>query len=55
MKRTLEVKALMDDIKAGLTDEEIISKYDLSKDTLPKVFEKLIRAIAGGGGKHSNR
>lgn len=49
MKRRLEVQPLMDDIKRGLTDEEIMSKYEISKETLPKIFEKLIRAIAAAG------
>jgi len=46
MKRKLEIKALVEDVNAGLTDEEIMSKYNLSKDALPKVFDKLMRALA---------
>ena len=50
MKRTLEVKALVEDINAKLTDEEIMSKYNLSEDALRKVFDKLMRALAACSG-----
>jgi len=50
MKRTLEVKALVEDVNSGLTDQEMMSKYNLSEDGLKKVFDKLMRYIAACSG-----
>lgn len=50
MKRILEVKALVEDINSGLTDEEIMSKYNLSEGGLRKVFDRLMRALAACSG-----
>lgn len=48
MKKKVEVKHLIEDINAKLPDEAIMSKYDLSKDGLKKVFDKLMRTLAAG-------
>lgn len=53
MKRTLEVKPLVEDINAKLSDEEIMSKYGLSENGLKKVFDQLMRYLAACGSSGS--
>jgi len=42
--RRISVKELVRDIRSGITDSELISKYHLSSDQLRNVFKKLIDA-----------
>jgi hypothetical protein len=42
MAKRLTAKQIVQDIKAGLTDEELITKYNLSGQLLPRLFDKLI-------------
>ncbi len=48
MAKRLTAKQIVQDIKAGLTDKELIAKYNLSDQLLPRLFDKLIsiKAIA---------
>lgn len=49
--RRISVKELVRDIRRGITDSDLISKYHLSSDQLRNVFKKLIDA---GVLKHSD-
>lgn len=42
-KRTVEAKAVISDIKAGLTDAELMKKYKLSARGLNSAFTKLVK------------
>lgn len=46
MKKKLSVKALVDDVNAKLSDDEIMSKYGLSESGLKKAFDQLMRYLA---------
>lgn len=48
MKKTIQVEDLKEDIRLGLTDEHILTKYSLSQKTKSQLFEKLARAVCTG-------
>ena len=43
-KRTIRAKDIMTDLRANMTDSEIMSKYSLSAKGLESIFDKLIEA-----------
>ena len=43
-KKTLSAKAVVADIRAGLSNEELMGKYNLSPKGLDSLFSKLVRA-----------
>lgn len=43
-KKTIGAKAILADLKDGLTDEELMSKYGIAETDLRKVFKKLVKA-----------
>jgi hypothetical protein len=47
-KRTIRAVEIVKDIRAGLTDPELMEKHQLSPDGLQKVFRKLLEAEAIG-------
>ncbi len=40
-KKTLPVKEIVHDVKSGMPDQELMSKYDLSRDKLNRLLNKL--------------
>ncbi|HTY22659.1 MAG TPA: PilZ domain-containing protein [Desulfomonilaceae bacterium] len=42
MKRRIKAGTIMRDIRSGLTDEELMSKYDLRPGSLQKLFKNLV-------------
>ncbi|AFM26377.1 hypothetical protein [Desulfomonile tiedjei] len=42
--KKISAKAIMTDLKAGLTDTQLMDKYDISFQGLQELFEKLIQA-----------
>lgn len=48
MKRRLEVKDIAQDLRAGLTDEQLMAKYNLSEDALKDLLARFARAYACG-------
>ena len=47
-KKTLALTAIKEDIVAGIPDEDLMEKYELSPGGLRTLFDKLSRAIANG-------
>jgi hypothetical protein len=47
-KKTLILTAIKDDLAAGLPDEELLEKYEISPVGLQALFDKLLKAIASG-------
>lgn len=47
-KKTLALTTIKADLAAGVPDEELMEKYELSLDGLQALFDKLSRAIASG-------
>ncbi len=45
-KRTIRAKDIVNDIRARMTDSEIMSKYSLSAKGLDSIFQKLVEARA---------
>lgn len=43
-KRSMSARAMIADIRAGLSDHELMQKYSISRDALQKVFSKLLHA-----------
>ncbi len=43
-KKTIGAKAILADLKEGLTDDELMSKYQISEADLKKIFKKLVKA-----------
>lgn len=43
-KKTIGAKAILTDLKEGLTDDELMSKYEISEADLRKIFKKLVKA-----------
>jgi rubrerythrin len=43
-KKKISAKAIMIDLKAGLTDKELMDKYDLSFQGIQDVFTQLMKA-----------
>ncbi len=46
MKKRISVKAVLDDIRAGTTDDELMAKYDLPPRGLHRLFDKLVDSKA---------
>lgn len=38
----------MSDLSHGVPDEELMKKYGLSEDALKSLFDKVMKAMAGG-------
>jgi uncharacterized protein (DUF433 family) len=47
-KKTLALETVKSDLAAGISDEDLMYKYDLSPGGLQALFDKLIRAMANG-------
>ncbi len=47
-KKTLALSTIKADLDAGIPDEDLMEKYDLSAGDLDVFFDKLIRAVANG-------
>jgi hypothetical protein len=47
-KKTLALTTIKKDIVAGIPDEELMKKYELSPGALRTLFDKLSQAIANG-------
>jgi hypothetical protein len=45
-QKTLAVETIKADLDAGMPDEELTEKYEISPDGLPAFLDKLIRAVA---------
>ncbi len=43
-KRKIKAKEIVADIKAGMTDRELMSKYNISENALKGIFNKLVDA-----------
>lgn len=43
-KKTIGAKAILTDLKDGLTDEELMGKYGIGEADLRKIFKKLVKA-----------
>lgn len=48
MTKTIKVEDLKKDIRLGLTDDNILLKYNLSEKSSGQLFEKLARAVCTG-------
>lgn len=48
MRKTISVKEIMEELKTGIPDEELIKKYGLTEQGLKMAFERLLRAMATG-------
>lgn len=48
MKRRLDVMEFSQDLRLGLTDEQLMEKYNLSENALKDLFERIARAMACG-------
>lgn len=51
MKRILMLRQIAEDLRAGLTDEQLMSKYNLSADALKDLLARFARAYALGSGE----
>lgn len=47
-KKTLALTTIKEELVAGIPDEELMEKYELSQGGLRTLFDKLSRAIANG-------
>ncbi len=45
-KRKIKAKSFVSDLRNGMGDRELMEKYSLSENQLPKVFQKLVDAGA---------
>jgi len=48
MRRRLDVMAFAQDLLIGLTDEQLMAKYNLSGNTLQDLLARIARAFAMG-------
>ena len=46
--KTIPVAEFTADLKNGIPDEGLRKKYGLSEDELRRVFDKFLKAVAGG-------
>lgn len=46
MKRRLEVMEIAEDLRSGLTDEQLMAKYNVSEDALKDLLARFARAYA---------
>ena len=47
-KKTLALETIKADLGAGIPDEELMEKYELSPGGLQSLFDKSIQAVASG-------
>jgi hypothetical protein len=47
-KKTFALATIKSDLSAGMPDEELMEKYELSPGGLQALFDKSIRAVASG-------
>lgn len=48
VRKTMSVAEITADLKRGLSDEELMTKYRLSEDGLRRLFADLLRSLASG-------
>jgi hypothetical protein len=47
-KKNVALETIKADLAAGIPDEELMAKYEISPGGLQPLFDKLIRAVASG-------
>jgi len=48
VKKTVSVDEIVVDLKRGMSDEDLMTKYRLSEDGLKKLFAALLSAVCVG-------
>jgi len=48
VKKTMSVDEIIADLKRGMSDEDLMTKYRLSEDGLKCLFAGLLKAVSNG-------
>ena len=48
MKKTVRVAQIVADLDQGMPDEQLMKKYQVSRNGLERLLDKLLKALANG-------